>query len=1018
MTISPHFQAEIDEVDPTKTLVFVVNTTTYDDFEWSYIGLTVTGGSELACEYGASALMEAMGFRWYIPETTTNSHFTVRPVSIPTNLTAAKQSYWLENVSLFLVYGHAFGSTLAASRDLLTTSQQKWVALNGWEKSAFPAGHRWSNIVAANIPFFQAHPKLIRGGDPTAAGVKFNLGAGVTITNASPGVVTYARTSHNTHLLVAGDPVTFSTTGVLPSPLAAGTTYYVSATGLTTTAFSVAATPGGAAINTTTDGSGAHILEIPDEDMELLEDLCAAYMLKVGLNLWQRTNFDASDGDVHSSDQVFPFANRVVAKMRAGTAAMAPVGTWPGIPAQTGVSDCAVGLYGYAGHEQPPTNSASPGVYTLVALAFNGTELSFTELIEGHGAKADAVAVREYLDTQIWSQGYPLRGKKDGYFETYNDYKAAGMAAMTTEYSANWFANMVMIRCAIRKFKTGTYTYTQALADLMDDVFDNDPAVEDLLTLWSEVGENYNSFNLARSFDLVDAMAESWYKEYFKYYMVVLHKWDNLPEQTNKADQSLPWINPKTATVTISQASPAVVSWTGHGLTAETPVTFTTTGALPAPIVSGVNAATVDTVYYVQATGLTADAFRISPDPGGADVNTTTAGSGVHTARSRWPRLCPKWAANTVYVQGDWVTNDNWQYYECTVGGTSAASGGPTGRVQTPITDNTVTWLYGMGADGHAPPTSTLPVPPGMEADAYQLAYTDVMKNVTALREYNILHSYAWVRQKANTFVAGTAAHYPWLRSGQINKLNEPAVVKQGVYYPIPDYFQRPELPTNQEFIDAYAAILASTDRDPDLDSEDLAVVRGITPEVTATAPATTFLTRYEVVYYFAGPGQVTTTSCSDVGAITSSSVVNEETYDTGLHRIALVGPHLVTHQGGDLFMDTFPVVWLQPDGTTLDHWLYIPTRFDGVVDLSTFVRVEFEDASGDLTLTPPSHASYVDPENLGPGQVKVINGTSSGKFFNNSVNRYLSLRPDTALMPDAFAVEDFPNRPKVNVVP
>ena len=51
--------------------------------------------------------------------------------------------------------------------------------------------------------------------------------------------------------------VVFQTTGTLPSPLTAGTTYYVK-TVTSTTKFTVSATSGGTAINTTTVGSGTH----------------------------------------------------------------------------------------------------------------------------------------------------------------------------------------------------------------------------------------------------------------------------------------------------------------------------------------------------------------------------------------------------------------------------------------------------------------------------------------------------------------------------------------------------------------------------------------------------------------------------------------------------------------------------------------------------------------------------------------------------------------------------------------
>lgn len=55
-----------------------------------------------------------------------------------------------------------------------------------------------------------------------------------TITIAAPGVVSWTA-----HGLLAGTPVKFSTTGALPTGLTAGTTYYVSATGLTANSFSV-----------------------------------------------------------------------------------------------------------------------------------------------------------------------------------------------------------------------------------------------------------------------------------------------------------------------------------------------------------------------------------------------------------------------------------------------------------------------------------------------------------------------------------------------------------------------------------------------------------------------------------------------------------------------------------------------------------------------------------------------------------------------------------------------------------
>ena len=79
------------------------------------------------------------------------------------------------------------------------------------------------------------------------------------------------------------------------------------------------------------------------------------------------------------------------------------------------------------------------------------------------------------------------------------------------------------------------------------------------------------------------------------------------------------------STATISIASPGVVTWTAHGLLADQPVRFTTTGVLPTGIAVG-------TTYFVLAAGLTANTFQIGATAGGSAIATTGTQSGVHTA--------------------------------------------------------------------------------------------------------------------------------------------------------------------------------------------------------------------------------------------------------------------------------------------------------------------------------------------------------------------------------------------------
>lgn len=76
-------------------------------------------------------------------------------------------------------------------------------------------------------------------------------------------------------------------------------------------------------------------------------------------------------------------------------------------------------------------------------------------------------------------------------------------------------------------------------------------------------------------------------------------------------------------TVTISNGSPAVVTWTGHGLPVGTPVVLTTSGTLPAGFTAGQR-------YFIVKTA--ANTLRLAETADGAAISTTTAGSGTHTA--------------------------------------------------------------------------------------------------------------------------------------------------------------------------------------------------------------------------------------------------------------------------------------------------------------------------------------------------------------------------------------------------
>jgi hypothetical protein len=88
--------------------------------------------------------------------------------------------------------------------------------------------------------------------------------------------------------------------------------------------------------------------------------------------------------------------------------------------------------------------------------------------------------------------------------------------------------------------------------------------------------------------------------------------------------------NPAWPTVTITAANPAVVTWNAHGLRADDPVCFHTTGQLPAPINPG-------QIYYVRSAGLSPNSFQISTTvrTGSTAINT---GGATQSPTHRIPR--------------------------------------------------------------------------------------------------------------------------------------------------------------------------------------------------------------------------------------------------------------------------------------------------------------------------------------------------------------------------------------------
>jgi hypothetical protein len=199
---------------------------------------------------------------------------------------------------------------------------------------------------------------------------------------------------------------------------------------------------------------------------------------------------------------------------------------------------------------------------------------------------------------------------------------------------------------------------------------------------------------------------------------------------------------PYTRTVTITIASPAVVTLAAHGLADGDTVVFSTTGALPTGLTAG-------NTYYVK--NATTNTFEVTATSSGTSVNTSGTQSGVHSiAVTTNPE-------NRVYVYT----------YVSTFGGVSEESApSPASTILTLYTGDTVT-INGFTA----PPTSGYNITSrriyrsvtGATTDSYlfvaeiPLATTSYTDSLTAEQLGEALSTIGWVPPPSD--MAGLVSH-------------------------------------------------------------------------------------------------------------------------------------------------------------------------------------------------------------------------------------------------------------------
>ncbi len=166
MTIAAEFNEELNLVDPTRAFTTQSRYSDYGENEWSVSGWTIYGGSDEACEQGASEAMYQMGYRWYTPE------WTVRPLSLPSGgITLPRQEFAFPHFYLFYNYGYASWATYKEA------AFNRWRALNCANDRRRPAGHAWPSLISAIEAvdgFFTANPTYMTG-TIGHAGASFNL---------------------------------------------------------------------------------------------------------------------------------------------------------------------------------------------------------------------------------------------------------------------------------------------------------------------------------------------------------------------------------------------------------------------------------------------------------------------------------------------------------------------------------------------------------------------------------------------------------------------------------------------------------------------------------------------------------------------------------------------------------------------------------------------------------------------------------------------------------------------------
>lgn len=207
-----------------------------------------------------------------------------------------------------------------------------------------------------------------------------------------------------------------------------------------------------------------------------------------------------------------------------------------------------------------------------------------------------------------------------------------------------------------------------------------------------------------------------------------------------------------TTPVTISVASPAVITLANHGYTVNMGVVFGGSGTLPTGLTAG-------TTYYVSATGLNTNDFRVSATIGGALINTTGSFVAPITVLPSYPGSFASVVSPSVHGH-QWYTSDLIRTDSIASGGVALNHNGGSVSTDAPTTWAKVSGFWGTGLD--------------LSAGSYSSTNAIALGNLQAIQfgsSTNVLFGTSGVMQVNGPLKMGNAAFTPLSTSGIVGTI-------------------------------------------------------------------------------------------------------------------------------------------------------------------------------------------------------------------------------------------------------